>query len=134
VKFPHVISLVATISFVALGGFCLLLDWSVRELRIDVSVREQQVHSLERRIVEETQAMQAVEANREAEERGNDAWRKKLLQQQTAIQTQQEQINRGTQIARQVAPNLLHDLAAASVKNDKLKGLLAKHGYTVQMK
>ena len=68
------------------------------------------------------------------QEWANDDFRRKILQVQMAIQTQQEQLSRGTQIAQQVAPNLLHDVAAGSLKNEKLKGLLTKHGYTVQTK
>jgi len=133
-KFPYAISVVATISLVAFGVVSLLLDLSVREKRIDVGVQERQIYTLEAQIAELTQARQASDERREAQERVNDDLRKKIIQQQTAIQTQQEQLNRGTQIAQQVAPNLLHDLAAASLKNEKLKGLLTKHGYTVQTK
>jgi len=133
-KFPYAISVVATISFAAFGVASLLLDLKVRDLRIDVATQEQQVHAVEAQIAELTQSLQAIDEKREALEQANDASRKKMLQQQTALQTQQEQINRGTQLAQQVEPNLLHDLAAASLKNEKLKGLLVKHGYTVQPK
>ncbi len=49
---------------------------------------------------------------------------------QTQIQHQQEEINRG-QTSSQVLQNLLRDLAEASVKNDKIKQVLARNGYTV---
>jgi hypothetical protein len=133
-NFSYAISVVATISFVAFGVVSLLLDLSVRELRIDVGAREQEVHTLEARIAELTQAREATEEKREAQEWANGELRRKIIQQQTAIQAQQEQLNRGTQIAQQIGPSLLRDLAAASAKNERLKGLLGKHGYVVQTK
>jgi hypothetical protein len=48
----------------------------------------------------------------------------------TELQGQQEQINKG-QMVQQVGINMLKDIAAASVKDDKLKDLLAKNGYSV---
>jgi len=59
----------------------------------------------------------------------------KVLQgHQQALQAQQEEINSGNQISQQIGPNLLRDMAASSVKNEKMKALLAKHGYNVQVK
>jgi hypothetical protein len=46
------------------------------------------------------------------------------------LQTQQEQINTGSRI-QQVGMNVLKDIAAASVKDDKLKEVLQKNGYSV---
>jgi hypothetical protein len=48
-------------------------------------------------------------------------------------QAQQQEIEAGNQISQQIGPNLLRDMAAASVKNEKMKALLAKHGYNVQV-
>ena len=58
-----------------------------------MAVQEQQIYTLEARIAELTQARQASDERREAQERMNDDLRQKIAQQQTAIQTQQEQIN-----------------------------------------
>jgi len=57
-----------------------------------------------------------------------------LQAKQQALQTQQEEINAGNQISQQIGPNLLRDMAASSVKNEKMKALLSKHGYNVQVK
>ena len=45
-------------------------------------------------------------------------------------QKQQEEINRGNMSA-QVGQNMLRDLAELSLKNDKIKQVLAHSGYTV---
>jgi predicted Holliday junction resolvase-like endonuclease len=49
---------------------------------------------------------------------------------QMQLQAQQEQINTGSRI-QQVGLNVLKDIAAASVKDDKLKDVLSKNGYSV---
>jgi septal ring factor EnvC (AmiA/AmiB activator) len=56
-----------------------------------------------------------------------------IQKQQQALQAQQQEIEAGNQISQQIGPNLLRDMAAASVKNEKMKALLAKHGYNVQV-
>jgi predicted Holliday junction resolvase-like endonuclease len=48
------------------------------------------------------------------------------------LQAQQEQINTGSRI-QQVGLNVLKDIAAASVKDDKLKDVLSKNGYSVSV-
>ena len=53
--------------------------------------------------------------------------------QQQTLQAQQVEIDAGIQINQKVGPELLRDMAASSVKNDKMKQLLAKHGYNVQV-
>lgn len=55
-----------------------------------------------------------------------------IQKQQQDLQKQQEQINTGNSISQQVGPNLLRDMAVASLKNEKMKALLGKHGYNVQ--
>ena len=55
------------------------------------------------------------------------------IKKQQALQAQQQEIEAGNQISQQIGPNLLRDMAAASVKNEKMKALLAKHGYNVQV-
>jgi NADH:ubiquinone oxidoreductase subunit 6 (subunit J) len=49
---------------------------------------------------------------------------------QKELQAQQVEINRG-QVSQQIGTALLRDMAVASVSNNKLKDLLAKHGFTV---
>jgi hypothetical protein len=57
-----------------------------------------------------------------------------LQGQQQALQAQQEEINAGAQINQKIGPELLRDMATSSVKNEKMKALLAKHGYNVEVK
>ena len=38
----------------------------------------------------------------------------------------------GNQINQNVGPNLLREMAVVSLKNEKMKSLLGKHGYNVQ--
>jgi hypothetical protein len=61
----------------------------------------------------------------------NQSLQAEVQKQQAELQKQQEQINTGNQISQQVGPNLLRDMAISSVKNEKMKALLAKHGYNV---
>jgi predicted Holliday junction resolvase-like endonuclease len=49
---------------------------------------------------------------------------------QTELQEQQEQINKGS-MSQQIGVNLLKEIAQASVKDEKLKDVLTKSGYTV---
>ena len=64
----------------------------------------------------------------------NQSLQAEVQKQQQTLQAQQEEINAGNQISQQIGPNLLRDMAASSVKNEKMKALLAKHGYNVQVK
>lgn len=57
-----------------------------------------------------------------------------LQTKQQQLQVQQEQINTANTISQQVGPALLRDMAAASIKNDKIKQILTKHGYNVELK
>jgi Na+-transporting NADH:ubiquinone oxidoreductase subunit NqrC len=54
-----------------------------------------------------------------------------IQKQQAELQKQQEQINTGNTISTDVGPKLLQDMAQVSIKDEKMKELLAKHGYTV---
>lgn len=47
-------------------------------------------------------------------------------------QKQQEEINRGN-MSIQVGQNLLKDMAELSLKNEKIKQVLARNGYTVNV-
>jgi hypothetical protein len=62
----------------------------------------------------------------------NQSLQLEVQKQQQELQKQQEQINTGNQISQTVGPNLLRDMAVSSVKNEKMKALLGKHGYSVQ--
>ena len=64
----------------------------------------------------------------------NQGLQMEVQKQQQELQKQQDQINTGNQISQQVGPALLRDMAASSVKNEKMKALLAKHGYNVEYK
>ena len=57
-----------------------------------------------------------------------------LQGKQQQLQVQKATVDRGTAIAEQVGPALLRDMATLSLKNEKLKSLLAKHGYNVEVK
>jgi hypothetical protein len=63
----------------------------------------------------------------------NQSLQNEIQKQQQALQAQQEPINAGSQISTTVGPNLLKDMATSAVKNDKMKSLLAKHGYNIQV-
>ena len=57
-----------------------------------------------------------------------------LQEKQQKLQVQKATVDRGTAISEQVGPALLRDMATLSLKNEKLKNLLAKHGYNVEVK
>ena len=54
-----------------------------------------------------------------------------IQKQQQEVQKQQEQINKGNAISNDIGPKLLREMAVVSIKDEKMKELLAKHGYTV---
>lgn len=56
-----------------------------------------------------------------------------LQAQQQVLQAQQVEIDAGVQINQKIGPDLLRDMATTSAKNEKMRALLAKHGYTVQV-
>jgi predicted Holliday junction resolvase-like endonuclease len=49
---------------------------------------------------------------------------------QSQLQAQQEAINKGS-MTQQIGVNILKEIAAGSVKDDKLKEVLTKSGYSV---
>jgi predicted Holliday junction resolvase-like endonuclease len=51
---------------------------------------------------------------------------------QAQLQTQQEEINKGS-MTQQIGVNILKEIAAASVKDEKLKEVLNKNGYSVSV-
>jgi hypothetical protein len=55
-------------------------------------------------------------------------------EKQQKLQVQKAAVDRGTTISEQVGPALLRDMATLSLKNEKLKNLLAKNGYNVEVK
>ena len=62
----------------------------------------------------------------------NQGLQLEVQKQQQDLQAQQQVIEKGNAISQQVGPNILRDMAVSSLKNDKMKALLAKHGYNVQ--
>jgi len=54
----------------------------------------------------------------------------KLQSLQASAQSRQEEINKGSQ-SQQIGVNLLKEIAQASVKDDRLKDVLTKSGYSV---
>jgi hypothetical protein len=63
----------------------------------------------------------------------NQTLQNDVQKQQVDLQKQQEEINKGTEIQQKVGPNLLNDMAVASASDEKMKQLLATHGYTVKV-
>jgi hypothetical protein len=61
----------------------------------------------------------------------NQGLQQEIQKQQADLQKQQEQINTGNAISQKVGPELLRDMAISSIKDEKMKLLLAKHGYNV---
>jgi hypothetical protein len=61
----------------------------------------------------------------------NQGLQGEIQKQQAELQKQQEQINTGNAISQKVGPELLRDMAISSIKDEKMKMLLAKHGYNV---
>jgi Na+-transporting NADH:ubiquinone oxidoreductase subunit NqrC len=51
---------------------------------------------------------------------------------QAQLQTQQEAINQGS-MSQQIGTNLLKEIAQASVKDDKLKDVLTRAGFSVSV-
>lgn len=58
---------------------------------------------------------------------------RKNMELQDSIQLRQQQLNNSVlgQQAQQIANNILQDMAATAAKNEKMRDLLAKHGYKV---
>jgi predicted Holliday junction resolvase-like endonuclease len=51
---------------------------------------------------------------------------------QVQMQAQQEEINKGS-MSQQIGTNLLKEIAQASLKDEKLKDVLTKSGYTINI-
>ena len=51
---------------------------------------------------------------------------------QVQMQAQQEEINKGS-MSQQIGTNLLKEIAQASLKDEKLKDVLTKSGYTINV-
>ena len=63
----------------------------------------------------------------------NQTLQTEVQKQQQAIQAQQAEIENGARINQEISQGVLKDMATVSLKNDKMKALLAKHGYNVQV-
>ena len=63
----------------------------------------------------------------------NQTLQTEVQKQQQALQAQQAEIENGNRISQEIGQGVLKDMATVSLKNDKMKALLAKHGYNVQV-
>lgn len=63
----------------------------------------------------------------------NQKLQDELSVQQEQLRTQEDQIKAGNVISQQIGPNILRDMAMVSVEDPKMKELLTKHGYTVNV-
>ena len=63
----------------------------------------------------------------------NQTLQTEVQKQQQALQAQQAEIENGNRISKEIGQGVLKDMATVSLKNDKMKALLAKHGYNVQV-
>ena len=60
------------------------------------------------------------------------ALNEKNMDLQNQMQAQQQEINKGS-MAQQVGTNMLRDIGQASLKDDKLKDVLTKSGFSVNV-
>jgi hypothetical protein len=63
----------------------------------------------------------------------NQSLQAEVQKKQDDVRRQQEEINKGAQIAQQVGPALLKDMAQSAVKNEKMRELLKKNGYEIKL-
>ena len=63
----------------------------------------------------------------------NQTLQGEVQKQQQALQAQQAEIENGNRISQEIGQGVLKDMATISLKNEKMKALLAKHGYNVQV-
>ena len=63
----------------------------------------------------------------------NQTLQTEVQKQQQALQAQQAEIENGNRISQEIGQGVLKDMASVSLKNEKMKALLAKHGYNVQV-
>ena len=63
----------------------------------------------------------------------NQTLQSEVQKQQQALQAQQAEIENGNRISQEIGQGVLKDMASVSLKNEKMKALLAKHGYNVQV-
>ena len=63
----------------------------------------------------------------------NQTLQTEVQKQQQALQAQQAEIENGNRISQEIGQGVLKDMATISLKNEKMKALLAKHGYNVQV-
>ena len=63
----------------------------------------------------------------------NQTLQTEVQKQQQALQAQQAEIENGNRISQEIGQGVLKDMATVSLKNEKMKALLAKHGYNVQV-
>ena len=145
-KFPPALLTAGSIVCVLMSMAILTLAFFNRTLNTEVRIQRQALGEQEGNVEKQKEALQALDKRVDEQEQARDAQEKlgnerqnalyaqqeEIQKQQQEIQKQQEQINVGNQIAQQVGPNLLRDMATASLKNDGIKAVLRKHGYSVE--
>ena len=63
----------------------------------------------------------------------NQTLQDEVQKQQQAFQAQQAEIDNAGRISQTFEQGVLKDMANASLKNEKMKALLSKYGYNVQV-
>ena len=128
-KILYAIFIAASAVFLALSPIGMLIGFSIHDLQADVQKREAELQPLDEKIEAQKQALQAIEEKKVAQEKANDALRKDLQNQQQALQVQQAQIEKGNVLSQQLWPNLIRDMAASALTNERMRGLLNAHGF-----
>jgi hypothetical protein len=128
-KILYAIFIAASAVFLALSPIGLLIGISIHDLQSDVQKRQAELQTIEEKIEQQKQAIQALADKKEAQEKAIFALRKDLQSQQEVLQAQQVQIDKGNALSQQLWPNLLRDIAASAVTNERMKSLLVSHGY-----
>lgn len=79
-------------------------------------------------------ANQSLQGELQAKQEDLQTQQQQVQLQQQQHQAQQQTINDGTQLAQQVGPAVLRDLASVALqnKNENIRKLLAKYGVTVK--
>ena len=133
-KITYYISVAVSALFLILSTIVLVMGISNQSLQIDVQNQQGALQTLDEKEEDQRRALQTLDEKEEKLQQALQAQRKEIQKKQQTLQEQEEKIKTGNQISQQIGPNLLRDMAASAVKNEKMKALLAKHGYNVQVK
>ncbi len=128
-KTLYIIFIAASAVFLVLSPIGLLIGISIHDLQSEVQKRQAELQTIEEKIEQQKQALQTVAEKKESQEKAIFVLRKDLRGQEEALQAQQIQIDKGNAINQQLWPNLLRDMAASAVTNERMKSLLISHGY-----